>query len=161
MDEDAQHLTAELLVEGEAVAEGEGKRQHVLAYRSLGQDAVDQVRGGVGHAAGSARRAKSTALTRVGYQPLAAAVVAAHAEKAPAEKAAVEEGAQLALDEAGDDAALIAGEGEKGLEVVLHDAVENAGLRRAPLVLERIGQALADGGVTRHGPETMRGACLR
>jgi hypothetical protein len=91
----------------------------------------------------------------------AAAVLAADAEKAPAEKTAVEEGAQLALDEAGHDAGLIAGEGEKGLEVVLHDAVENAGLRRAPLVLERIGQALADGGVTRHGPDTMRGACLR
>ena len=55
------------------------------------------------------------------------------------EDSALEESAQLALDETGNDAALIAGESEKGLEVVLHDAVENAGLRRAPLVLQRVG----------------------
>jgi hypothetical protein len=77
------------------------------------------------------------------------------------EDSALKEGAQLALDEAGHGAALIAGEGEKGLEVVLHDAVGNAGLRRAPLVLERIAQAVADGGFNRHVSETMRGACLR
>jgi hypothetical protein len=119
------------------------------------------VRCGIGHAAGSARGAKPSGLAGIRDQPLTAAVLAANAEKAPAEKAAVEEGPKLALDEAGDDAALIAGGGEKGLEVLLHDAVENAGLRRAPLVLERIGQVVTDGGVTRHGPKIMRGTCLR
>jgi hypothetical protein len=49
-----------------------------------------------------------------------------------------EEGAELALDEAGDHATLIAGEGEKGLEVVLQDAVEDGVLGGAPLVLRRV-----------------------
>ena len=52
--EDAQHLAAERLIEGKARAQGEGQGQHVLAYRNLGEDAVDQVRCGVGHAARSA-----------------------------------------------------------------------------------------------------------
>jgi hypothetical protein len=53
LHEDAQHLARELLVEGESVAEGEGERQHVLAYRDLGEDAVDQVRRWYSSASGS------------------------------------------------------------------------------------------------------------
>ena len=41
-----------------------------------------------------------------------------------------EEGAELPLDEAGDDAALIAGGGEKGFQVMLQDAVKQ---ERRPL----------------------------
>jgi hypothetical protein len=70
---------------------------------------------------------------------LAAALLAADAEKAPAEKATVEEGPELALDETGNHAGLIAGKGEKALEMTLHGAVEHGGLGRAPLVLEGIG----------------------
>ena len=97
------------------------------------------MRRGVGHAARSARGTKPSTLARVSDQPLPAAVVAADAEKAPAEEPTVEVRAELALDEAGDDAALIAGESEKGLEVMLKDAVEHGGLGRAPLVLGGIG----------------------
>jgi hypothetical protein len=43
-------------------------------------------------------------------------------------------GAEFALDEAGDDAALVASGGEEGLEVLLNDAVENGVLWLAPLV---------------------------
>jgi hypothetical protein len=108
----------------------------------------------------SARGTEAAALAGECDEPLAAAVLAAHAEKASAEKAAVEEGAELALDEAGDDAALIAGGGEEGLEVALHDAVENGALRRAPLVLQRIGQVVSDEDLARHGREPVRAACL-
>jgi hypothetical protein len=72
-----------------------------------------------------------------------------------------EEGAKLALDEAWDDAALIAGGGEKGLEVMLHGAVEDGGLGRAPLVLRRIGQFVSDQSVTRHEQKGVRVACPR
>jgi hypothetical protein len=161
MDEDAQHLAAELLVEGEAVAEGEGKREHVLAYRSLGQDAVDQVRRGVGNAAGSARWAKGPRLAGKGHQSLTAALLAPNAEKAVGEDSTGEEGAELLLDEAGYHAALIAGRGEKGLEVMLKDAVEDGGLGRAPLVLRRVGLSVADGNVTRHEKKPLRVACPR
>ena len=69
-------------------------------------------------------------------------------------------GPELALDEAGDYPTLFLGGGEKRLEVLLHDAVEHAALRRAPLVLERIGRAARSAGVVGHGGEPMRGACL-
>jgi hypothetical protein len=45
-----------------------------------------------------------------------------------------EEGAELALDEAGDHPAPVAGGGEKGLEVMLKNAVEDGAFGRAPLV---------------------------
>ena len=70
-------------------------------------------------------------------------------------------GPELALDEAGDHTTLFLGGGEKGLEVLLYDAVEHAGLRLAPLVLERIGRAARNAEVVGHGREPMRGACLR
>ena len=76
-----------------------------------------------------------------------------------AENFAGEIGAELALDEAGDDAALFPGGGEEGLEVLLHGAVENGLLRLAPLVRECIGEAVGDG-LTRHGQSPMRVACL-
>jgi hypothetical protein len=63
LHEDAQHLAAELLVEGEAVAESEGQGEHILAYRNVGEDAVDEVRRGVGHAARSARGTESATFT--------------------------------------------------------------------------------------------------
>ena len=51
------------------------------------------------------------------------------------------------------------GRGEKGLEVVLHDAVENRVLGLAPLVRERIGEVVSDEGLARHGRKPMRVAC--
>jgi hypothetical protein len=75
------------------------------------------------------------------------------------EDSAGEKGAELALDKAGDDAALISGGGEKGLEVVLHDAVENGVLGLAPLVRDRIGEVVSDEGLARHGWKPMRVAC--
>jgi hypothetical protein len=117
------------------------------------------MRRGVGHAACSARGTESATLTRESYQPLPAAVVAANAEKAPAEEATVEEGAELALDEAGNHPTLFSGGGEKGLEVVLHDAVENGVLGLAPLVRERLGEVVSDEGLARHGRKPMRVAC--
>jgi hypothetical protein len=59
-------------------------------------------------------------------------------------------GAELALDEAGDQTTLFLGGGEKGLEVLLYDAVENGVLRLAPLVRERIGQAARNAEVVGH-----------
>ena len=50
--------------------------------------------------------------------------------------------------------------GKEGLEVLLHDAVENGVLRLAPLVLGRIGHAARSAEVVGHGWEPLRGACL-
>jgi hypothetical protein len=50
--------------------------------------------------------------------------------------------------------------GKEGLEVLLHDAIEHGGLRLAPLVLERTGDAARSAEVVGHGWEPMRGTCL-
>jgi hypothetical protein len=54
------------------------------------------VRCGVGHAARSAGRAEPSHLAGKAHQPLAAAVVAAHAQEAVGEDSAGEKGAELA-----------------------------------------------------------------
>jgi hypothetical protein len=96
------------------------------------------VRGGVGHAAGSAGRAEASLLAGIGQQPLAPALLAADAQKAVGEDSTCEEGAELALDEAWNHATLIACEGQKTFEVMLKDAVEGGGLGLSPLVLDSI-----------------------
>jgi len=158
--EDRQHRTAEFVVIRQAVAKGDRKREHPLAHGSFGKDAIHKMGRGIGHPPARARRTESAAFTRKRDEPIIAAGLAAHAEKAPAEKAAVEEGLELALDEAGDHPTLFLGAGEKGFEVLLYDAVEHAGFGRAPLVLERVGHAVRSEGVVGHGWEPMRGACL-
>jgi hypothetical protein len=66
----------------------------------------------------------------------------------------------LADSRAAGDAAQVVREGEKGLEVALHDAVEDGDLRRAPLVFLRVGQLATGEGVIRHEQERMRIVCL-
>jgi hypothetical protein len=77
------------------------------------------------------------------------------------EDPAGEEGAEPPLHEAGDDAAPIAGRGEKGLEVMLCGAVEHGVFGYAPLVVEGIGKAVTSESVARHEQERVRVACLQ
>jgi len=116
---------------------------------------------GVGHAAGAARGTESAPFTRKCDEPLPAAVLAADAQEASTEEAAVEEGAELVQGDARDHPALIAGKGEKGLEALLHDSIENSVFGLAPLVLQRMGQIATDEGVIQHEQELVRVACLR
>jgi hypothetical protein len=80
---------------------------------------------------------------------------------APSKDAAGEEGAELALDEAGDDAPLLAGGGEEGLEMMLHGAVERRGLECVPLVILGLGEAVTGERGIRHEGELVRAMCLR
>ena len=136
--EDAQHGARERRVVGEAVAEGERQREHPLADRDLGQHAVHQVRGRVGHAPAAAGRAEAAALAGEGDDAVEAAVVAVHAHEAVGEDAAAEEAAELALDEARHRALARLRAGQEGLELALDDAVEDALLGAAAGVLLRV-----------------------
>ncbi len=65
-----------------------------------------------------------------------AAAVAVHAEKALCEDAAVEMGAELALDEARHRCVLLAGADQEGLELLADDLVQERLLGGVALVLE-------------------------
>jgi hypothetical protein len=67
----------------------------------------------LGHAPAAAARADGPRLTRERHQPLEPTGVAPHAREAPLERAAPEEGTELALDEAG-DAGAVGGSGDLG-----------------------------------------------
>jgi hypothetical protein len=54
LHEGPQHLRGQLCIEGQPVAQGDGKGQHPLAYGDLGQDTIDEVSGRVSHAAAAA-----------------------------------------------------------------------------------------------------------
>ena len=135
LHEDAQHLAAQRLIEGDAGAQGEGERQHVLAYRSLGENAVDQVRGGIRHAAPAARGTEATALAREGHQAVVAAVVAVQSQEAVRQDAAAKECAKLLLDEAGRGLIPMARTREEAFQLLADDLVKEGLLRLMPHVL--------------------------
>ena len=90
-EEGAKHGARELRVVGTAVTEGIGQRKHPLPNRDLGQDSIDQVRGGICHSTSAAGRAETAALAREGNQAVMAAVVAVETEEAVRQNAAAKE----------------------------------------------------------------------
>ena len=99
--EDVEHGLHERGVVGKPVAQREGQREHPLAHGGGGQHAIDEVRGGVGHAAAAARGTEAAALAREGDDAVEAAAVAAHADEAVGKDPAAQGAAELARDEAG------------------------------------------------------------
>ena len=115
--EDAKDLAREFRVVGTAISERVGKREHPLADRDFGQNAVDEVCRGIpakqsfaciavatlplGHAVAAATGAKAPTFAREGGEAVEAAIVAAQAQEAMGEDAAAQEGMELSLDEAG------------------------------------------------------------
>jgi hypothetical protein len=87
-------------VSGQPVSDPARHRPDPLAVARSRQDPIDQVRGGVCHPPGSARRTDAPALAREGDHHLGRAAVAADPGEAAAEDAAAEVVLELALDEA-------------------------------------------------------------
>ena len=112
--EPAQDRGREAGIEGEAVAQGERKRQDPLAYGDLGEDPVDEVGGGIGHAATAAGGAEPAPLAREGDEAIVPAGIAVDAQESMGEDAALEDGAELSFDEARQRAGALAG--QEGLE---------------------------------------------
>ena len=132
-EEEVQDLAGEGGVVGHAVAEREGEREHPLAHGDLGKNAVDEMGGGVGHAP-SGTGGTEASLTREGDQTVVAAFVAVQTEEAMSQHAALEIGAELALDETGHRSPPRLRAGQEGLEFRLDDAIEDALLGTARLV---------------------------
>jgi len=124
--EEAEHRTRERAVEGQAVAQSEGQREHPLPYGDLGQHAVHQLRRGVGHAAPPARGTEPPALAREGDDALGGAGSAAQAHEAVGQDPAGEERPKLAFDEARHGPVSSPGVREEAFELGLHRAVEDA-----------------------------------
>ncbi len=135
--EHAQDLGRQRSVVGQAVSQSEGQRKDPLAYGNSRQHPVHEVRRRVGHMPTAARRAKTATLTRERHHPIQATAVAMNAQESVREDSAVQEGAQLPLDEAWKDSFPDAGIGQPTLKVMLDHAVQRRRLGAARGVFGR------------------------
>ncbi len=124
--EGAKDLARESRVVRTAITKRVWKREHPLADRDFGQNAVDQVCRGLRHAVAAATWAKAPAFAREGYEAVEAAIVAVQAQEAMGEDAAAQEGLELLLDEAGHGLSARLRARQEGLEFLLDDVVEDA-----------------------------------
>ena len=140
--EGAKDLAREFRVVGTAITERVGKREHPLADRDFGQNAVDEVCRGIpakqsfaciavaalplGHAVAAATGAKAPAFAREGDEAVEAAIIAVQAQEAMGEDAAAQEGMKFLLDEAGHGLLASLRARQEGLEFLLDDVVEDA-----------------------------------
>ena len=124
--EGAKHLAREFRVVRTAIAKWVWKREHPLADRGFGQNAVDKVCRGVRHAVAAATWAKASAFAREGDEAVEAAIVAVQAQEAMGEDAAAQEGMELLLDEAGHGLFASLRARQEGLEFLSDDVVEDA-----------------------------------
>ena len=84
-----------------AVHESLGERHHPLADRLLGQDVVDEMRGGLGHAACAAARAEAAAFATERHELLMPAGLALDAQESVFETPTLEVRLELFHDEVG------------------------------------------------------------
>jgi hypothetical protein len=105
-----------------------------LADGYFRQDAIDEVRGGVGHAPAAAGGTEATPLAREGDEAIVAAGVAVEPKETVGKDPAPEVRAQLLLDEAGRRAIAFACARQEGLELFPDDRVERGLLGSVPLV---------------------------
>jgi len=167
--EGAKNLAREPRVVGTAIAERVGKREHPLADRDFGQNAVDEVCRGLGHAVAAATWAKAPAFARKGNQAVEAAVVAVQAQEAIGKDAAAQEGLKFLLDEAGHGLLASLRARQEGLEFSLDDVVEDAlfgamscvgALRASALRVGRMWSVGCLGGILKDHPcEPLPGTC--
>lgn len=130
----AEDLAGECSVIGAAVAERVGKRQNPLADGYFRQDAIDEVRGGIGHSASSAGGAEATPLARERDEAIVSAGVAVEPQESMSQDSAPEVRAKLLLDEAGRRAIAFARSCQEGLELFTNDRVQHGLLGPVPLV---------------------------
>ncbi len=126
LHEDREHVAHERRVVGKPVAQCEGQREHPLAHGDLGQHAIGQMCGGVGHPAAAARGTETAALAREGDDAIETTAVAVNAQESVGKDPAAQEGAKLARDEAGHRSFACMRASKEGLEFLLHQLVEAA-----------------------------------
>ena len=89
-DEDAQDIGDEARIICQAVAQGEGKREHPLTDGDCGKDAIHEMGGGVGHPAAATGRTEATAFAGELQESVLAASVAMHAQIAVRQDPAIQ-----------------------------------------------------------------------
>jgi hypothetical protein len=97
-DEDAIARRQGVRAKRHHAADFEGRRQHPLPHRRVGQDAIDEVRRRPAHAARRARRARASALARHADEDFLPAHGARHADEAVRQDAAPDVAPQLVFD---------------------------------------------------------------
>ena len=102
--------------------------------RDVGDDVVDQVRGGLDHAPGTAGGAKPTLLAGEGNQQLVTAAIALHPDEPMLQAAAGEIAAELIEDEPGQRPLAFVKAALEGRQVLLDQTVENAVFGAMPCV---------------------------
>jgi hypothetical protein len=102
------------------------KREHPLADWDFGQNAIDEVCRGFGHAVAAATWAKAPAFARERNEAVEAAIIAVKAQEAMSENAAAQKGVELLLDEAGHGLLANSRARQERLEFLLDDVVEEA-----------------------------------
>ncbi len=164
--EDGEDQARKARVVGEAVAERKGQREHPLAHGHLGQHAVDEMGGRVGHAPAATGGAEAAPLAGKSDEAIVAAGLAAHAHEAVGEDSALEIAAELALDEARHGALALPRAGEEGFELLAHHRVEDRLLGMAGNVGRRAARERGGGSASRgarlvvHPAPGLRTACL-
>ncbi len=124
--DDSQDGREQLGMCGEEATKRDRKREHPLAHRHPGDDVIDQVGGGLGHAPGATARAEATLLTRKGDELLMGTVGATQAQEAVGQYAALEKGIEFVFDEIGQArSSLKLDLGQEGLEVFLNQLIED------------------------------------
>lgn len=126
------------MVEGKQVAQPVRHAQHPLAHGDVRENLVDEVCRLLRHVPPAAARTEAPALAGEWDEPLEGAGSAAHAGEATGQDPAAEELSRLALDERREPVTVgtRCDLGEEGLEVIAHDAVQQALLARAGRVSE-------------------------
>jgi hypothetical protein len=86
---DLKNIPDQGLIVGQPVAQGEWDRQDPLAHGDFGNDAIDQVRGGVGHPPPRAGRTEAPPAARKRDEPVGATPVAVNPKKAVSQDSAL------------------------------------------------------------------------
>jgi hypothetical protein len=121
----------------QAIAKGEGKRQHPLADGHFGKHAIDEVGRGVGHPAATAGRADCPALAGKCDHPVLAAGIAMYAQEAMRQHATIQKRPQFPFDEAGHATLTATLPRQESFELFGDHAIEDACLRVTGTVICR------------------------
>ena len=125
-DKEATERPKDFRVEGRKPAKRVRKRKDILADRHVGEHAVHEMRGGIGHTSARAARAEPAPFARKCDEQIVATRIAARANEAVREDTALQVFSKFALDIFRNWLRIhIAGVDEEALEVLTHDAVED------------------------------------
>jgi len=142
---DGDDRTAQVVVPRQLVTNAVRQAQDPLPHGYVGEDAIDQMGGPLGHPATAAARTEAAPLTGKWNKPVEATVTAAKPREPAGEPSTLKEIPELLLDKAGQPfpIAQTGGLRAKGLEVIAHDLVERT-LRGTPRFVARGGSDHAD-----------------